>query len=189
MIEITLHGGNPAINIKCYKGFFDAELSPDMDPDFNDKWVQDNMTEEAQSFWWNQTAEWEVEHLIDEGKRIFDDIDYSPEIFQSGRSGGWLEVRGLPDPEDWDKDLIDAWIEFERLCTLIVEDFPRTLLETVYANVWEHRNAERDKIEAIWNELNNYLSRFMSINSDFARPSVSLKRECPLLVAKIEGKD
>lgn len=185
MIDITIHCGNPAINIKCYTGFFDTALPSEMDLAFNNKWVQDNMTDEDMSFWWGQTAAWEVEHLINEGKRIFDDIDYEVNIYQSGRSGGWLEVMNLPEPKDWDKELMDAWTRFEDLCEVAVEDFPRTLLETVYANVWETRNDEQDKIEAIWEEIRTYMQSIC--HADYSLDP--LKNECPLLVAKIEGKD
>lgn len=189
MINITIHEGNPAINIKTYASISSATLpKEDWDKDFTHDWIEKNLSSEAMEFWHNETARNEVEYLIQEGKRIFDDVDYSPSIWQCGRSGGWLEVTDLPEPEDWDKDLIGAWQDFEKLCKSVVESFPDTVVDMIYINGWETRNDEEDKIEDIWDEV---LAHFRAPVPDWDEILLldRFKLDCPLLVAKIEGKD
>lgn len=45
-------------------------------------------------------------------------------VFQTGRSGGWLYVEGLPDVETWDAVQLAKWARFARVCEEIVDGIP-----------------------------------------------------------------
>lgn len=72
--------------------------------------------------------------------------DHSPRVDQGGRSGGWLEVAGLPPVDEWDAVMLGRWRRFERMVRAEVADFPRRVAWLICANVYE-REAEAEDAE------------------------------------------
>lgn len=180
-MTIVKHGGNPAVNIKSYKGL-DSVPYTDIytEPDFNEDWIRRNLTEDDICEWFNTSAGWLLENLINEAKELFDmDLD----IFQAGRCGGWLEVVGLPDEEDWDEDLAAKWDKFEGMCEDTVDDWPISTVENIYHNVYLEEEGSEQQKAAIWEELRSYFKRSFHC-TDYSLDN--LKEECPKLKAKIE---
>ena len=70
--------------------------------------------------------------------------EHSPRVEQGGRSGGWLELAGLPPVSEWDAAMLGRWRRFERMVRAEVEDFPRRVAWLICANVYAHERAEED---------------------------------------------
>ncbi len=69
--------------------------------------------------------------------------DHHPRVEQGGRSGGWLEVAGLPPVDEWDAVMLGRWRRFERYVRAAVEDSPRAVAWLIAANVYvPEREAE-----------------------------------------------
>jgi hypothetical protein len=143
---------NPAVNVKVYASIDSVTLPLDLgssypvghpeliehhksDPRFTHEWVRTRVSDDVLDarFW--QACESEVEFVIGEAEDIFS--DYSITVQQTGRMGGWLEVEGLPDLEDWDAVLLGKWRKFEKLARTVADDIPRTVLDSVYVNDFE----------------------------------------------------
>ena len=73
--------------------------------------------------------------------------DRSVTVRQQGQSGGWLTVEGLPDLESWDAVALARWARFSRFVAALVDDYPRSVLWLVAANVWEAELAEAEEAE------------------------------------------
>lgn len=127
---------NPAVNVKIYK------------------WPNELLLEQKRAeYGWNPhfTWEWIIAHVSDElMDSIFQSIcgcgwvDLKQEaeeifgkhvkIWQTGRSGGWCEVEGLPPVEEWDAVMLAKWRKFEGFCKRTVDYIPEEILDNIYNN-------------------------------------------------------
>jgi len=201
----TLHGGRPAVNIKCYKGIFDAPFPLDLgkesddggktwdevkvDPAYTPQWIEDNIMIDELMEYQSIVADDVLGILVEGSKELFQEAGYDVEIDSAGHSGGWLEVHGLDEIENWSEDLVEVWKTFESRCEEAVENFPAALATEIYYNVFEGRKAEKaekeEKIEAIWDEVESFLYAGDESTDSFSLID-QLKRDCPLLVAQVE---
>lgn len=94
----------PAVNVKVRHW----GITPQ---DLDDRWgislanAEDALEayiEAARELFWHDIAPDQARDIFGEGV----------EVFQEGRSGGWLVVEGLPSPETWDEDDRERWSEF-----------------------------------------------------------------------------
>lgn len=208
-MQPTIHDGKPAVNIKCYKGIYDASLPLDLgressdggktwnemksDPAFTHQWIQDNMKETELMDWWYMVSSDAVDQYAEHCKEMFQEAGYDVEIYTGGRSGGWLEVHGLEDLLwDWPEDLQDLWESFVTQTEEAVENFPSYFASEIYYGVYEAKQAEEDAkqkdIEAIWDQVHKALDTVI----DLYHQGVDLdafKEACPLLVAKVEDSE
>lgn len=191
-MTIATHGGNPAVNIKSYKGL-DSVPYTDIytEPDFNEDWIRRNLPEDHIWDWFCLTSQELLEDLIEEAQRLFDfEAGMDLDIFQAGRSGGWLEVVGLPDQEDWDEDLAAKWDKFEGMCEDTVDDWPISAVENIYHNVYLEEHGSEQQSKAMWDEVENYLFMFASNYDDWVvilpEHMDAFKAACPLLMKKLK---
>lgn len=134
--------GHPAVNVKIRSIRRDTErllpLSLGGDdhttpPEFTLEWIDQNMKEGPQNEWWMIACEQGFELAEEVAKELF---GANVEVYQEGRSGGWLVVHGLGDVESWGTENLEAWNTFETRVQVIAEDTPRRWLEMVYLNVF-----------------------------------------------------
>lgn len=161
-------GAPPAVNVKVYlwgDAFPDAvlrDVAEDCgeDPARFEAWWRAKAEERTGEGWNDGTA---LGELLDgrdgygwsyeAARDAFEDCeewareafpDHSPRVEQGGRSGGWLELAGLPPVSEWDAVMLGRWRRFERMVRAEVEDFPRRVAWLICANVYAHERAEED---------------------------------------------
>lgn len=162
-------GAPPAVNVKVdlWGNAFSAAVLADVagdcgeDPARFAAWWQDKADETTGEGWNDGTA---LGELLDghdgygwtyeAARDAFEDCadyaadcfpDHSPRVEQGGRSGGWLEVSGLPPVDEWDAVALGRWRRFERMVLAEVADFPRRVAWLICANVYR---AEREAEDA-----------------------------------------
>lgn len=62
--------------------------------------------------------------------------DRDRRVWQTGRSGGWLYVEGLPDVETWDAIQLGKWSRFAKMCDEIVAGIPYDGLTLLAINAY-----------------------------------------------------
>lgn len=136
--------GRPAVNVKVYGGLSDgfdawAKLAPadhgDVPVEFTEDWVREHVTEEALDGWFWDTCSFEFEMIQQDAEEVLGVTD--KQVWQEGRSGGWVVVDGLPDLEDWDAVHLAKWRRFEKWARAIAADVPYLMVSNLYANVYE----------------------------------------------------
>lgn len=96
-------GNVPAINVKVQLVRANPRLERDLDGRGNAEQIRQTAFELAQERWWSDAEE--IGHAA-----FGPEVEIGPE----GRSGGWLIVIGLGDPEFWKKKDITHWKRFEK---------------------------------------------------------------------------
>lgn len=156
--DVWMKGGYPAINIKVYGDPRDEKLLPlelgqvaehpgapfravTTEPEFTYEWIDRHVSERDQNFWWDESCRDHFEQARTLAKEIFDAVD----MWQEGRSGGWLVVQGLPDVRTWDAVMLGRWRKFETQVKVLVSDVTYGFLWLVHANVFEPWAEARDK--------------------------------------------
>lgn len=163
------HGSsNPAVNIKCHLwengnngDFTDAVLSDVAADTGNDaadiiSWWRAKDEEQIGSWgeselsdllntWQSAAAEDAFDDARTDAAEVF---PQSVEIWQEGRSGGWLVVGGLPDLHDWDAIALGRWRRFEKMVRSLVADHPRAVAWLIITNVYEPEKAEEARLAA-----------------------------------------
>lgn len=193
------HNGKPAVNIKVYRTIDEVKLPLEgetgefLDPGFTLDWIRtpenlsDDLMEEIQS----EAYFREVARIGERGVEIFQDAGYDVEIMQVGRSGGWLEVHGLEDIEDWPQDLVEAFIEFEEVCEEAVNGVSEIIMGDIYYNVYmavlDEKRKAKEKLDEIWDEITG---AFLDMNcndfDDLEKVREDFQQRCPNLKAKLE---
>lgn len=122
--------GRPAINVKVYNLNWPLE----------ELGVSEGIAEQAgqlafesaQVHFWNEDAP----ELASE---CLGDV----EVFSEGRSGGWLVVEGLDDPETWDAEQLANWDKFEAGIEDLIRDLTnwQDVKENIEANRWAEAGA------------------------------------------------
>lgn len=68
---------------------------------------------------------------------VWENTPYTPKIESSGRSGGHLIVKGLPEVEHWDAIDLARWARYVRWVKGIVDTLDEQWLWHLHVNVWE----------------------------------------------------
>lgn len=158
--DVDTHGreGFPAVNVKVYRDIRDAwndfEREEEHDPRFTLEWVYEHVSDDALSdiFW--MTCEHEFEYLESWATGADGDSLFPGErvtLYRGGRSGGWVEVDGLPELEEWDAVRLARWRKFERIARAIADYVPAQMLHSIYLNEFEAWSDEQDD-EAAYND-------------------------------------
>lgn len=157
--DIQLHSdgcgrpGRPAINVKVRGSGLDVqargwknfrEQNPDAPERFNQAWLESNVADETQEFFWSDTCTQGFELAEEVAKELFGG---HVKVYSEGRSGGWLIVDGLPDVEHWNGSMVAKWGRFVRLCGEYVAQVPGSYLDMVYHNAFLPEQAEQDTTE------------------------------------------
>ena len=129
-------GRLPAINVKVYDTPTDDQIRA----------IAHENGDDPGRFlaWWEEFTDhphlWDIESFVAVDELEFT-RDYARELFgsdvkvlQAGRSGGWLVVDGLGDPEDWDADTLSSWETFTEHVRAQVDDFPQQVARCALIN-------------------------------------------------------
>ena len=149
----------PAVNVKldCMFGFPESVDWSDVDVVADDEldnlraFIESEFGEERDPYGENlwsvvqAVAIGEVEYLADWALELFGP---GVEIWQQGRSGGWLVVDGLPDIESWDAIMLSRWGTWERGVRSVIDAFPTMVATTIAINDFEFHCIERDAMAA-----------------------------------------
>lgn len=122
----------PAINIKVYKMPNVTNLFPSISKEQSEKTENFCFNQACHDFWFS------VESMAES---VFgENID----IYQAGRSGGWLVVDGLPEITEWDDEMISKWGHFKELVkTEIDYQMSSEVWESnILSNRWDEEGAE-----------------------------------------------
>ena len=145
--DVEIHGdrgpARPAVRIKVYGNWRSVTLPLELGTcdgervttpaGFTREWVEARPDAELQAFW-DMACEVAVEDLISSAREEFGP---GVTVYQAGRSGGWLEVEGLPSLESWDAVRVAKWGRWERFCRATAQDLPRAFLHNLYTNAFE----------------------------------------------------
>ena len=151
--DVDEHSCLPAVNVKVY------DFEPDIFPihmgssypgghpeliehsytadDFNWQWIE-KLDEDTRQAFWNAAAEDGYEQaceLASEHWKAY--IWWTVKAYSAGRSGGWIEVHGLPSIDTWDAVMLSLWRGYETRVKAIVADQWRRYAELIYMNVYE----------------------------------------------------
>lgn len=155
----------PAVCVKVYaspKAETYAEVAEELDaPGFSEAWAERFEREHPNAF---------AQSYADVCTRGFEDAEERARevfatfargklaVYSSGRSGGWLIVEGLPDPETWDDvdddgapcypGLREAWDGFVQDCADGVADIPYRFVWDLCANVFQPEAEEAARVQA-----------------------------------------
>jgi hypothetical protein len=141
---------HPAINVKI--GPFDVtallplelgrsrksgetQWQVDVTPDgFSAEWVA-ALPESTRDVWW----QFACEDGFDQAREVArEHLTWgNPQVWQEGRSGGWLVVGGVGDPEEWGEAQRAGWAAFAADVRAIADDTPRRWLWGLYTNVYD----------------------------------------------------
>lgn len=146
--------GNPAVNIKCHL-WENGDLRGASFPTSLLREVADEHGHDADAFvsWWRTMVEeeedrfyemiwraggWACESGFEYARELASEVfDRKVDVWQEGRSGGWMAVHGLPSIEEWDAIALGRWRRFERYVRSMVEDHPRQVASLVAMNDYE----------------------------------------------------
>jgi len=152
----------PAVNIKLYHVTLDTivqearKVAVDMggDPDDFATYVEEDEVRFQDA--WDMACEDGVEDARNEAAEILGHL--GAKVWQTGRSGGWLEVTGLPamrawdgehDDLAWDDSLVESWAEWSTVVTSICDYVPRLACELLYLNAYQIQlDQEQDERDA-----------------------------------------
>ena len=130
----TRERGKPAVNVKSYSQFGGYKLVSRLEaehPETFQKALQWCWESHVETFW--ESAQTVAEEILGPVK-----------VWQTGRSGGWLYVEGLPDVASWDAVMLGKWRRFAKWCETkrdyLCSDEP--VRETIEANDWLSTPAE-----------------------------------------------
>lgn len=127
-------GGHPAINVKVRNFVMASQIA--------DKFsCNEKIAEKAGEFAFNSAQVGFWEGIQENAEYIFGS---GIEVYQEGRSGGWLVIRGLPDIEEWDAVMLGRWHKFECECREEIKFFTSEeyVFDAIEANRWAEEGAE-----------------------------------------------
>jgi hypothetical protein len=140
--------GRPAVNVKVYRDLHDAwdEYVRDerQDEGFTLEWIEDNISDDQlDAIFWH-ACEAEFEYLEGWATSAEDSLfpDDRVTLHRAGHSGGWIEVEGLPDIEEWDAVRLARWRRFERIARDIADGIPIQMLSLIEINDYEWARSE-----------------------------------------------
>ena len=144
MTTVTVHGGRPAVNVKV-QNFGGQDLISAIQGRFG---CDQETAEQASEMAWDSAVSnfwnyWQEPNVDGDGAHQLEYYFGSGVTADcAGRSGGWLEVHGLPDPvEDWGPALVAKWAKFEADVLADVEHYSaaETILDDIESSRWARR--------------------------------------------------
>lgn len=140
-VKTSYHNGTrglPMLNVKRYYDASDAiKVAADISTDpLWLQWVANEATERDWESAWGAASEWGWEYAEEAARECFDDDRVR--VYSAGRSGGWLVVSGLPDPDGWDAIMLGKWASFARRVADIVADHPYRMADYLYLNAYQN---------------------------------------------------
>ena len=135
MVEIKVHdtelptGDEWTALVDEFRSDLDSRLASLTDSDLRDV-VMSYIEAEPDVF--GVACERAFDQLTDDVVELL--AGHTPQVWQAGRSGGWLVVGGLPGIETWGPDLLAAWVGIARASRQAVADVPRQMAWEVLAN-------------------------------------------------------
>jgi hypothetical protein len=105
------------------------------DEEFTLAWIEEHLDEDERVSWWQDACQENFEQGKELAERTWP--DRTIEVYSEGRSGGWMVVFGLGDPEDWTPEQVATWATFKEQIRALVDDVPRAYLWAINANVFE----------------------------------------------------
>ena len=146
-LDVQLHADNnqparPAINIKIHTLRYDIAFPLELetpwkttytDPRFTWDWIDEHVPD-ADGTWFSLACQEGFEQASDYAKNLF-----GPHIkvFQTGRSGGWLEVEGLSPVGSWSASTLAKWASLEKRCKQLVGRVVQNMVELIYFDAFE----------------------------------------------------
>ena len=131
----------PTVNVKTYRQAYSWPMTSAIAARLG---VSDALAEQASQYAYDsaQEAFWENWKDADELAQYFAE---PVEVWQDGRSGGWLIVDGLPELDSWNAVRVAKWAKFQRdvhadiahRCAL------DTVCEDIVANRWAEEGAQQ----------------------------------------------
>lgn len=151
----------PAVNVKSYAGLRSVPLPLDLggvsedggktwqavttDAGFTHDWIERNVSGSDSSAMW----EWACQDGWEQAETAAAEVFGSGvKVYSAGRSGGWLIVEGLDPIESWDAIMVSRWGRFEKQVDAIADDNMRRTVWNIWANVYEPRLDEAERIES-----------------------------------------
>jgi hypothetical protein len=147
--------GKPAVNVKVDLYLRRVPLPLDLgsysddggktftavrtDPAFDHDWIEEHITDEQGDSFFQFACEDGWEQLQSAAEEVW---GTGVKVYSEGRSGGWAIVDNLPPFDSWDARELGRWRRFERLSRGIADDIPRTIVDMIYANVWQPAREE-----------------------------------------------
>lgn len=144
----------PAVNVKIYRDLRDAwpefERTERSEDGLTLEWIEEQMTEERIADVWGHACVSEFEYLERwatgaDGDSLFPDDSVT--LHWTGRSGGWIEVSGLPDIEEWSAVHLARWRRFERIARELADGVPLQTLCLIEINDYEWARDEEEERE------------------------------------------
>ena len=136
--DVATRQGYPALNVKVHN-FWPTQAA--IQARFN---CPEEIADRALEYAFESTAElfWN-ESAPEIARECFS--HFPVEVWQDGRSGGWLYVEGLPDVSSWDAIMLGRWARFARMIREDIRDRagPEGVMEDIEANRWAEEGAER----------------------------------------------
>lgn len=138
--EVFQRGGVPSVCVKiCTYPYahhvlqeFEQSNRPAYAAAFYE-WLE-NVPDSAATSAWEAACEDGWERLRDAAAEQFGD---EARVLQSGHSGGWCEVHGLPDVEEWDDNMHSRWTEFCEVAEDTIKNVPHDIVWHLYFNNFE----------------------------------------------------
>lgn len=139
----------PAVNVKVYSMW---HLTAKIQEEFKcslevaDKALNYAFESAQEAFWeyW-QDKSGDLENGLHGSPEYAYFPGYDVTVNCGGRSGGWLEVEGLPDIDDWDAVMLGRWRRFEIavLGDVAYRTGWESIRDDIGANSWAEDKAER----------------------------------------------
>jgi hypothetical protein len=125
----------PAINVKVYSWAHSSKIEEHFK-------CSEEVAERSLQFAFESAQEVFWENIQETAEQM---LGASVKVYQSGRSGGWLVVDGLPEVESWDAILVSKWGAFEKAVKADINDRMQVanLIEDIEANRWAEEYAQR----------------------------------------------
>ena len=122
-----MHGREyPTVNIKWYgdgwvRYWRDACADHGIDPDAYDP--EELMTDDERYLAWTWVAEDQFRDAAADIRNLYQsEMGMRVDVWQDGRSGGWLIVDNLPDVETWDAIMVSRWARAVKIVRSYLED-------------------------------------------------------------------
>ncbi len=153
----------PCVNVKAHGWHRDVELPLHLsrystdggvtfidsfsDAEFTHDYIEQVLEDQNPNYpgWFEAACEAGWESLREDADVIFD--QWTVDVCQEGRSGGWAVVRGLPEIDTWDAVLFAKWRKFCRYARCQADAVWDTVADLIYVNVYEREQEEKAEQE------------------------------------------
>jgi hypothetical protein len=157
--DITFHSDGyrerkPAVNVKIYDSLAEGFAKwngpdwigdhPDTDARFTVEWIEEHVTDDCQSDYFNMACETGYEYAETDAQEIWGS---HVRVYSQGRSGGWAVVDGIDDDvASWNAIAVARWGKFARWARSTADDTMARVVDMIYHNAferWAEEESER----------------------------------------------